>query len=37
MDQNTEIQTHLRSLPLDSDVLALDPDTESFFKAETGI
>lgn len=37
MDWGTEIETHLRSLPLNTDVLALDADTETFFKAETGI
>ena len=37
MDWGSEIESHLRSLPLNSDVLALDPDTENFFKAETGI
>lgn len=37
MDQDIETETHLRSLSLDSSLLVLDPDTESFFKAETGI
>ena len=30
-------ETRLRSLKLDEDWLVLDPETESFFKAETGI
>lgn len=37
MDRDTKIETHLRSLPLNSDLLVLDLDTETFFKAETGI
>jgi len=37
MSQDSEIVAHLRSLPLNSTWLVLDPETESFFKAETGI
>lgn len=37
MGPGTEIEPYLRSLPLDRDLLVLDPDTERFFKAETGI
>ena len=38
MDQpSAEIEGVLRTTPLDHSLLVLNPDTEAFFKAETGI
>ena len=38
MDQpSVEIEGVLRTIPLDHSLLVLNPDTETFFKAETGI
>ena len=38
MDQpSAEIEGVLRTIPLDHSLLVLNPDTETFFKAETGI
>ena len=37
MNQDRDLESVLRALPLDSRHLVLDPETETFFKKETGI
>ena len=37
MNRKSEAETYLRSLPPDGSFLSLDPETETFFKEETGI
>lgn len=37
MNLDSDVETRLRSLELDGNLLVLDPETESFFKLETGI
>ena len=37
MNRDHEVDTNPRILELDSTLFALDPETERFFKAETGI
>lgn len=37
MSERSEFEAMLRVLPLDGSLLVLDPETESFYKAETGI
>ena len=37
MNRNSEVEAYLRALPSDASFLVLDPETEDFFKAETGI
>lgn len=37
MNSKTEVEAVLRALPLNSSLLVMDPDTERFFKEETGI
>ena len=37
MNLDSDVETRLRSLELDGNLLVLDLETESFFKLETGI
>lgn len=37
MDGGNELEAALRALPPDGSFLVMNPETESFFKAETGI